>query len=111
MMSKVVWTLPAFVKHSKELRRADQRAIKVLADSFENRMANTNEWRGAIEDQQKNFALKSDTERRLKEIEDWRIATSNKQIGATQLYGAAAAVIFVIVAVLGVVFMVFKPGG
>jgi hypothetical protein len=33
---------------------------------------------------------------RLKALEEWRISTSSKQIGSSQLYGAAAAVVVVV---------------
>jgi len=108
-MSK--WTLPAFIKHFNALREDDQRAVEVLAENFEKRMANTNEWRGAIEDQQKGLAPRDETERRLKALEEWRITISSKQIGSSQLYGAAAAIVVVLAAIMGVVFLVLNYGG
>lgn len=43
------WTLDTLKTHFDDLRKADQEAIKILANNFEKRMDNTNEWRGVIE--------------------------------------------------------------
>lgn len=103
-MRDPAWTLPALKEHFDDLREADQQAVKVLATNFESRMANTNEWRGAIEDQQKNFADKTETERRLKTLEDARIVIASKSIGANQLYAVAAAVVFAVGAIIAIIF-------
>jgi len=51
--------LDADRRHRAELRQADQEAVRVLADNFERRMNNTNEWRAVVENQQKGFVTKS----------------------------------------------------
>ena len=102
------WTIDSLKEHFDDLRKADQEAVKVLADNFEKRMANTNEWRGAVNDQQKNFADKAETERRLKSVEDAMLAAASKTIGAGQLWAMAAAIVVVIAAIMGIVFGVAK---
>ena len=103
-MSK--WTLEAFVAHTKSLRKADQLAIKILAKDIKARLANTNEWRNAFDDREKNFADKESTERRIKELETWKTEVASKQIGVAQLYGTA----FAVVTATGVIFAIFKGG-
>ena len=45
-------------RHADRLRDADKEAIKVLADNFERRMANTNEWRQVVESSQKAYVTR-----------------------------------------------------
>ncbi len=103
------WTFETLKEHFDDLRKADQEAVKVLADNFEKRMANTNEWRGAVDDQQKKLADKESTERRLKNLEDASLANASKQIGASQLYTAAVAVVVAVGAILALILK-FVPG-
>jgi hypothetical protein len=94
----------SFKAHMADLREADQEAVKVLASNFESRMANTNEWRGAVDDQQKNLANKQDTERRLKALEDAQLANASKSIGVGQLWATAAAVVVAVAAIMAIIF-------
>ncbi len=103
------WTFETLKEHFDDLRKADQEAVKVLADNFEKRMANTNEWRGAVDDQQKKLADKESTDRRLKTLEDVQLAAASRSIGAGQLYAAAVAIVVAVGAVIGLILK-FAPG-
>ena len=124
------WTIETLKEHFDALRTADKEAVATALAAAEKavtaaltasekailkaegaadkRAEASNEIRGAMVDAQKNFADKAETERRLKSLEDARIAASSKTIGANQLWAMAAGIVLVVVAVMG---LIFKLGG
>ena len=104
------WTVATLKEHFDALRKDDQQAIKVLADNFEKRMANTNEWRNTVESQQRTFPDKESVERRLKTLENAQLAAASKAIGAGQLWAVAAGIVFAVGSIMAIIFQL-APGG
>jgi hypothetical protein len=120
------WTLVTLKEHFDSLRAADKEAVTTALTAAEKavsaamaasekailkaetaadkRAEASNEIRGAMVDAQKSFADKAETERRLKNLEDKDIASANKSIGANQLWGVAAAIVFAVAAIVTIVF-------
>jgi hypothetical protein len=124
------WTFTTLKQHFEALREADkeavatalaaaekavtaaltasEKAILKAENAADKRAEASNEIRGAMVDAQKNFADRAETDRRLKALEDARIAAANKSIGASQLWAAAAGIVIVVAAIMGIVFGVAK---
>lgn len=120
------WTISTLKAHFDALRQADKEAITTALTAAEKAVAAamaasekailkaesaadkraeaSNEIRGAMVDAQKNFADKAETERRLKSLEDKDIASASKTLGAGQLWAGAGVVVFVVAAIMAVIF-------
>lgn len=103
------WTIPQLKEHFDALRAADKEAITTALTAAEKAVAAamaasekailkaenaadkraeaSNEIRAAMVDQQRNFASKDETERRLKMLEDGNASDKGKSAGFGQLAG------------------------
>lgn len=88
-------------------------AVRKEAADAKDRANASNEIRGAMVDQQKNFADKEATDRRfeqLKELVDEIkrdvAASKNKAVGGSQLWVMIGAVIFAVAAINGIIFVI-----
>lgn len=119
------WTLVTLHAHWEALRLADKEAVKTALDAAEKAVAAAmaasekailkaetasdkraeaaNEIRAAMVDQQRNFADKESTERRLKLLEEADIASRGKAAGGLQLWQVLFAIIIAVGAVFGMV--------
>jgi hypothetical protein len=85
---------------------ASEKAILKAETAADKRAEASNEIRAAMLDQQRNFADKESTERRLKLLEDADIASRGKSAGV----GMIAAIIVGAIGVLGIVFTIVFAG-
>lgn len=110
-MTGPVWTLEALKEHIAALRTADQEAVKVLADNFEQRMATTNEWRESLSDLIKTRATAQQVdslEERIERVELVIASTGGAKAGVTQ---SVALLFATVAAVGGVVGLIALLGG
>lgn len=133
MTTEPGWTFDTLNKHWEGLREADQKAISTALGAAEKavnaaliasekailkaeaaadkRAEASNEIRAAMVDQQRNFADKEGTERRLKLLEDANLAGENKTAGVGQLAGIIVIIITAVGIITGIIFAVIRGTG
>ncbi len=106
-----IWTLPALKEHFEKLRECDQEAVKVLASEFKTRMAGTNEWRGALEDQSKGKATTQQFDQlkeQVDEIKEQLLAIRNRTAGIGHLAGMIGGGITIIGVIVGAAYTIIQ---
>lgn len=103
------WTFATLYQHIKEISAASKEAINAAMAAAnvattkaeaasEKRFDSVNEFREAMKDQQKTFADKEQTERRLGALEEARNKNDGKTQGVNSIVLAGATVVSILIA-------------